>query len=295
MKKTVLITGCSSGFGRLAAETFHRNGWNVVATMRSPQRETELDKLDNVLVARLDVADVNSIRQAVQAGDERFGAIDVVVNNAGYGGHGLFEQVTDADVRAMFDTNVFGLMSVLRAVLPQMRRRGGVVINVTSMAGLMGIPGNSIYAASKHAAQGFSEALALELRPLGVRVHVIQPGAYPTTRFTTNLNGPGETGDAQLASHSERLRARFVELMESMATQGGEVADPQEVADKIFECATSEEAPVHNPVGADAHMLLDMMGAAAARQDFLDQIGQMLLPPSLGREASAQAITGSGE
>lgn len=130
-KKTVLITGCSSGFGKLTAKTFYANGWNVIATMRSPAGETELTELDDVLVARLDVTDPESVQQAVDEGIARFGAIDVLVNNAGFGGHALFEQYPAETVRAMYDTNVFGLMNVTRAVLPHMRRQhDGCVINI---------------------------------------------------------------------------------------------------------------------------------------------------------------------
>ena len=277
-KKTVLITGCSSGFGKLAATTFHDKGWNVIATMRSPERETELTELDNVLVTRLDVTDADSIKRAVEEGLTRFGAIHVVVNNAGYGGHALFEQASDDAVRAMFETNVFGVMNVMRAVLPLMRKQGGTIVNVTSMAGLMGLPGNSIYSASKHAAEGLSEAMALEYKPLNVRIRIVEPGAYPTTRFTANLDSNVDAGEDQLTTYAKRLSDHFVGLAEQMAKQGGQVADPQEVADKIYECATSDDMPIHNPTGADAQMLVGMMTSAGSRQEFLNQMEAMLLP-----------------
>lgn len=279
-KKTVLITGCSSGFGKLAAKTFHDKGWNVVATMRSPEREKDLTERGDVLVTRLDVTDQASIGAAVDAGIERFDAIDVVVNNAGYGGHALFEQASEDSIRAMFDTNVFGIMNVMRAVLPLMReQKGGTIINVTSMAGLIGLPGNSIYSASKHAAQGLTEAMALEYEPLGIRIRIVEPGAYPSTRFITNIESQVEAGDDQLTAYSKRLSAHFEQLAQQMAAQGGQVADAQEVADKIYECATHADAPVHNPIGSDAQMLVGMMDGAPSRQDFLDQMAGMLIPP----------------
>ena len=277
-KKTVLITGCSSGFGRLAAKRFNDKGWNVIATMRSPERETKLSELSDVLVSRLDVVDQDTIETAVAEGLSRFGAIHVLVNNAGYGGHALFEQASDEAVRAMYDTNVFGVMNVSRAVLPLMReQREGRIINVTSMAGMMAAPTISIYASSKHAVQGLTEGMALEYAPLGILVRSVLPGAYPTTRFNANTNDALQAGGQDLADHAQQLYGHLRGVAQQMASQGGQEADPQEVADKIYECATSE-TPVHNPVGADAEMLVGMMGAAQ-RQEFLDQMAQMLLPP----------------
>lgn len=280
MKKTALITGCSSGFGNLAARTFSNKGWNVVATMRSPEHETELTQLDGVLVTRLDVTDPGSIQRAVNEGLSRFGAIDVLVNNAGYGGHTLFEQATDASIRAMYETNVFGVMNVARAVLPHMRHRGrGCIINVTSMAGMMAAPTISVYASSKHAVAGLTEGMALEYAPLGIQVKSVLPGAYPTTRFNANTEDDLNAGDDELAAYAHHLYTHLQNVAEQMAAQGGVVANPQEVADKIYECATSE-TPVHNPVGADAEMLAGMK-ASLPGQAFLDEIAAIVLPPEM--------------
>ncbi|MCT4602906.1 MAG: SDR family NAD(P)-dependent oxidoreductase, partial [Marinifilum sp.] len=161
MAKTVLITGCSSGFGKLAVRKFQQEGWNVIATMRTPEKETELISLDNVLVIRLDVTDNDSIKNAIEKGMLEFGSIDALVNNAAYGGHSLFEEFTDKSIRAMYDTNVFGLMNVTREVLPIMRQqKGGTILNITSIAGLLGSPTTSVYCSSKYAVEGLSEALA---------------------------------------------------------------------------------------------------------------------------------------
>ena len=277
MSKTVLITGASSGFGKLAAKTFHDKGWNVIATMRSPEREAELSKLDGVLVTRLDVTDVDSIQSAVEEGEARFGAIDVLVNNAGYGGHTLFEQASDDAIRAMYETNVFGVMNVARAVLPAMReRKDGCIINVTSVAGLMAAPTISIYASTKHAVQGLTEGMAFEYKPLNIRVKAVLPGAYPTTRFNANTDDDLSAGGGELSAYAKGLYDHLQGVAQAMAVQGGQEADPQEVADKIYECATAE-TPVHNPVGADAQMITEMM-RAGTRQDFLDKLSEMLLP-----------------
>ncbi|MEM9598178.1 MAG: SDR family oxidoreductase [Acidobacteriota bacterium] len=275
--KTVLITGCSSGFGRLTSKTFHDRGWNVVATMRSPEKETELRTLDRALVTRLDVTDPAGIRQAVEQAVSRFGGLDAVVNNAGYGGHALFEQASDEAIRAMYETNVFGVMNVMRATLPLLRKKGaGTVVNVTSMAGMIGLPNSAIYSSTKFAVEGLTEAMALEYRPLGVHVKSVLPGAYPTTRFGANTDDAVTAGGDELASYGQALYDHIQAVAVQMAEQGGAVADPQEVADKIFECATAE-TPTHNPVGADSHMLVELMGSPP-RQPFLDHLATMLVP-----------------
>ena len=275
--KTVLITGCSSGFGNLVAKTFDAHGWNVVATMRSPESEIDLANNKTMLVTRLDVRNPDNIDTVVRATIDRFGSIDALVNNAGYGGYGLFEQASDGDIRAMFETNVFGAMEMMRAVLPLMRKAGhGTIVNVTSMAGHMALPGNAIYSASKYALIGLTEAMALEYKPLGINICSVAPGAYPTTRFTDNTDKRVETGDAQLVAYSTQLREQINAVGEQMANQSGRVADPQEVADRIYACVTSN-MPVHNPTGADAEMLIGMMGQSN-RQAFLDQIATMLVP-----------------
>ena len=274
-KKTVLITGCSSGIGALTARTFHSRGWKVIATMRTPERETELTQLEGVLVVRLDVTDQSSIRQAVKEGLERFGAIDVVVNNAAHSGHALLEQSSDKLTREMYETNVFGVMNVCRAVLPHMReRKEGCIVNVTSMAGMMGLPLETSYCGTKFAVEGMTEALAFELKPLGLRAKTVAPGAYVSTELSANSHDEDATGGPEeLAEYAKRLREHF---MASVSSEGGDTADPQEVADKIYECATSE-TPVHNPVGSDAQMLIAMMGGPP-RQEFLDQAEPLLLP-----------------
>lgn len=273
-KKTVLITGCSTGIGKLAAKTFQDRGWNVVATMRTPEKETELTELDDVLVTRLDVADRASIQQAVNSALDRFGALDCVVNNAGVGGHALLEQSSDEMTRALYETNVFGPMNVCRAVIPIMRERGeGCIINVTSMAGWVGLPLETTYCGTKHAMEGMTESLYFELKPLGIQAKTVAPGAYLQTAFTENADdGQIAKGD-ELADYAEKLRAHF---RQSISSEGADTADPQEVADKIFECATTE-TPVHNPVGADAQLIVAML-ASPPRDEFLAKAEPLLLP-----------------
>ncbi len=276
MKKTVLITGCSSGFGKLAAKKFQQEGWNVIATMRSPEKETELKELDNVFVTRLDVTNNDSVKEAVGAGIKKFGQIDVLVNNAGYGGHSFLEQFTEEQIYAMFETNVFGVMRVSREVLPHMRKRkSGAVINISSMAGCMGLTLTSTYSASKWAVEGLTESMAMEYKPFGIKVKAIAPGAFGTNFFNASDNN-FEGGDEEIQESAAKIGDHFATVIDQMQQQSGTVADPQDVADKIYECATTE-TPVHNIIGADAEMLFGMMNNVP-RQEFINNIEQMLSP-----------------
>lgn len=289
-RNTVLITGCSSGFGKLTAQRFAAEGWNVVATMRSPDRERELTQLENVAVLQLDVCDQATIDRALQTAEEQFGAIDVLVNNAGFGGSTLFEQVTDEAIRDMFETNVFGVMNVTKAVLPRMRRQGsGRVINVTSANGFLGSPSLSIYCSTKFAVDGFTEALAHEYEPLNIQMKTVQPGAFPTTRFGDNSRHHVEADD-DLSPHVDFLRARLGAAIGGL-NPGGPPNDPQMVADKIFECATSA-TPIHNPVGADAELLADMM-SSMPRHEFLEHIAGLLFPDRPGGKPVGTAADGT--
>ena len=276
MRKTVLITGCSSGFGKLAAKKFQNEGWNVIATMRSPKKETELNKLDNVFVTALDVTSNESVKTAVQDGLQKFGKIDALVNNAGYGGHSFLEQFTEEQIYTMFETNVFGVMRVCREVLPHMRKqKSGSIINITSMAGYMGLTLTSTYSATKWAVEGLTESMAMEYKPFGIEVKAIAPGAFGTN-FVSASDNNFEGGDEEIQTTSAKIGAHFLTVVQQMQEQSGKVADPQEVADKIFECVTTE-TPVHNIVGADAEMLKGMIDSMP-RQQFIEALDNMLLP-----------------
>ena len=179
--KTILITGASTGIGRAAALLFQEAGWNVAATMRDPSRESVLNTLPNVLVQALDVTDQASIQAAVAATLARFGSLDVLLNNAGYGLFGPLEAVTPEQLERQYRTNVFGPVQTMQAVLPQMRaRRSGLIINVSSIGGRVTFPFNSLYHGTKFALEGISESLAIELAPHGVRVKIVEPGGVKT-------------------------------------------------------------------------------------------------------------------
>ena len=271
--QTVLITGCSTGFGKLAAKDFQSRGWNVIATMRTPERETELANSDTMLVSQLDVTSEASIAKAIQEGIAKFESIDVLVNNAGYGARAMFEQSDDTVIRNMYETNVFGLMKASQAILPHMRERGsGRIINVTSMAGMIGVPGNSIYSSTKFAVEGLTQALAHEYAAFGIQVKSVAPGAFSTTDFGANAKSYLEAGDPQLQGHAKKLHEHFQNVALAGAPQ-----DPQLVSDIIMRCAT-DDMPVHNPVGADAEGLAQVMQAVDDKQTFVEMMAQRLLP-----------------
>ncbi|MGV1793783.1 SDR family oxidoreductase [Rhizobium sp. A37_96] len=181
---TVLITGCSSGYGLETARHFHAQGWTVIATMRTPR--TDLLP-ESVRILPLDVTSAQSIAAAIEAA----GPIDVLVNNAGIGVVGAFEATSMSHVRKVFETNTFGVMAMTQAVIPQMReRRSGVIVNVTSSVTLASMPLAAAYTASKQAIEGFTGSLAHELAAFGVRAKLVEPGYAPTTRFAANTDVP---------------------------------------------------------------------------------------------------------
>ena len=181
MSKTILVTGASSGIGKTIAAYFQAMGWNVAATMRNPENETELIELENIKCIRLDVTNDESIKFAIDETIQAFGGIDVIVNNAGYSTLGPFEAASKAQIQQQFDTNVFGLMNVTRAILPYFReKRNGVIINIASAGGRMTWPLYTLYHGTKWAVEGFSESLQYELRPFNIRVKIIEPGSIKT-------------------------------------------------------------------------------------------------------------------
>ena len=181
MKQTIFITGASSGIGKETAKYFQLKGWNVVATMRNPEHETQLIGLENVFVTKLDVLDLESISQAITKGIEKFGGIDVLLNNAGYGAYGPLESFPREKILRQFNTNVIGLLDVTRAILPHFREnKKGIIMNVSSMGGKMTFPLGSLYHGTKFAVEGISESLRYEVEEFGGKVKIIEPGAIAT-------------------------------------------------------------------------------------------------------------------
>lgn len=236
MNKTVLITGTSSGFGAATANHFAQKGWNVIATMRDISKAENLDKSDNIFVTKLDVQDRETIDSAIAAGIERFGEIDVVVNNAGYGLFGVFESVSNEAIKEQFDVNVFGAMDVTKAILPHFRNnKAGVLINISSGAGAIGFPMASVYSSSKFALEGWSEGLRYELGSLGIRVKIIEPGGAVKTGFVNRMGG--ESAGLKLIDNYIPFLEQIGKFYAGMASTS-DVDAIERVVAAIFEAAT---------------------------------------------------------
>ena len=241
-----LITGCSTGFGHGLAKAVLARGWRAIVTARDKTRLAGLvaGVQDRALALDLDVTNAAEITAAVQAAQARFGHIDVLVNNAGYGYQATIEEGVETEIRAQFDANVFGLFAMTRAVLPGMRaRRSGHVLNITSVAGFAGFPGSGYYAASKHAVEGFSDALAAEVKPLGIHVTCIEPGPFRTDWAGRSLvQTPNQIGD-YAATAGARLKG-------TAAASGNQPGDPVRAAQAMIEITQSANPPQHLVLGA---------------------------------------------
>jgi NAD(P)-dependent dehydrogenase (short-subunit alcohol dehydrogenase family) len=239
--KSVLITGCSSGYGLETARHFHEQGWRVLASMRTP-RAGILPASERMRVLPLDVTQPASIAAAIEA----CGPIDVLVNNAGIGVIGVFEATPMATVREVFETNTFGVMAMTQAVLPQFRaRRSGVIVNVTSSVTLAPMPLAAAYTASKAAIEGFTGSLAHELGAFNVRVKLVEPGYAPTTRFTAN-------GGARMQGLFPAAYADFAQPILASFAQVSSVTKESDVAEAIYRAANDTSGQLRFPAGADA-------------------------------------------
>ena len=251
----VLITGCSSGFGLLTAQTFARRCDQVFATVRDLATAGALRQVRDaeelpISILQLDVRDAASIHSTVSAVLDN-GSIDVLVNNAGYSLRGAVEEMDDDELLQQFDTNVFGVVRMVRAVAPAMRAHGsGVIVNVSSIASCAALPFGGAYCASKAAVNLLSESLHYELAPFGVRVTVVEPGPYVTTQFLAN-SVPGR--NAGSASPYDDLRASYQPTLRRLIASGP--ADPQEVADAIYDAALGESPRFRYVVGGIARQL----------------------------------------
>jgi len=248
---TVLITGCSSGYGLATAQHFHEQGWSVVATMRTP-RACLLPASDRLRVLPLDVTKPGSIAAVLEAA----GPIDVLVNNAGLGLFGAFEATPMATVREIFETNTFGMMAMAQAVLPQFRaRKAGLVVNVTSTVTLAPMPLVAAYTASKTAIEGFTGSLAAELEAFNIRVKLVEPGYAPTTRFAAN-------GAERMQGLIPEAYAPFAQAVFGALGSAQAFTTEADVAQAVWRAANDGAATLRYPAGADAVALAARATAA---------------------------------
>ncbi len=242
------ITGCSTGFGRELARLVLDRRWRAVVTARNPAQVADLVQghEDNALALKLDVTDDSQIEAAVKATQERFGQIDVLVNNAGYGYLAAVEEGEDQEIRAMFEANFFGLATMTRAVLPGMRaRRSGCIVNISSIGGLASFPATGYYHATKYAVEGLSESLALEVAPLGIKVVIVEPGP-----FRTNWAGPSiKQSGTRLEDYEATAGVRRAQ---TEARSGKQQGDPVRAAEAIITAVQSPEPPLHLVLGKPA-------------------------------------------
>ena len=259
MNKTIFITGTSSGIGKSTAQYFAQKGWNVAATMRSPEKGKDLAELSNVNVYQLDVTDESSINQAVAKAIQDFGKIDVVLNNAGYGLIGPFELATKEQVQREFQTNLFGAMNVMRAFLPHFKQnKDGLIINLTSVGGLITMPYTSLYHSTKFALEGFSESLAYELEQFGIRIKIVEPGAVYTNFATTSLDMTKSDSIRDYDADLQKLQQAFDKIMKPEENSFGGGSTPEMVAETIYSAATDGSEQMRYLSGKDAEQMIAM-------------------------------------
>jgi NAD(P)-dependent dehydrogenase (short-subunit alcohol dehydrogenase family) len=269
--RTILITGTSSGYGKAIAQHFLDRGWNVVATMRRPDPAV-FPPSDRLKLLRLDVTDADSIREAIAAGVAAFGAIDVLANNAGIGMASVVEATPEKVVREIFETNSFGVFATCRAIIPQMRAQGhGVIVNLTSSSVIGVMPLVAIYTASKCAVEGFTESLAYELEPFGIKARLVEPGYAPTTNFTAN-------GGARMEGLIPDDYAPFAQAcFANMADYPTAYCTEAEVAEAVFAAATDQWRKIRYPAGADSRMLADLRWSSSDAH-YVEEMHRMFAP-----------------
>jgi len=246
MTKTIFITGASTGIGKLTSIYFAEKGWNVAATMRSPEKGKDLEKFKNIKILKLDVMDEDSIKHAIAKAINFFGSIDVVFNNAGYALVGAFEAMSHEQIKKQFDTNVFGVMNVTRAILPYFReKKNGTIITTSSMGGLITFPLYSSYHGTKWAIEGFMESLHYELKPFNIKIKNIEPGAIKTDfenaiEFVTN-----------------DVYKNYVPIAhQNMLDSYKNAPTAEVVAQKVFQAANDNSFRLRYPVGGQSPVLL---------------------------------------
>ncbi len=272
MSKTVFITGTSSGLGKLTAKYFASVGWNVAATMRKPEKETELTSIENVRIFRLDVTDVSQVKSAVEQAINTFGRIDVVINNAGMGTYGPLELATEEDIDWQFAVNTRGPINVIRAFLPHFREHnGGTFINISSFMGITtAVPIGSLYNMSKFALEGLTEGLYYELKPLNIKLHLIDQGGSAGNNFGDNITwnqDPTITAYDEITSRVKRMMKQAIE---------GPLDDPMEIVDVIEQLSTGETDKFRNVVGKTGNSLMQLRNSVPI-EEYLQKVSTLFV------------------
>lgn len=247
--KTVFITGASSGIGKETAKYFAQNGWNVAATMRKPEIEKELNKITNITLIRCDVTSTESIQNAINQTIAKFGGIDVLVNNAGYYTVGALEAATKEQIERQLDTNLLGLIETTQLMLPYLRKSKGLIINLSSIAGIVSIPLQSLYHTTKFAIEGFSESLQYELRPFDVKVKLIEPGTIKTEFCGRSMTVVEDEEMTEYREYSKRVVANLIR-------NGNNGSSPEGVAKTIYIAATDGKNKMRYPSGKMKQMII---------------------------------------
>lgn len=267
MNKTIFITGTSSGLGKLTAKYFAEQGWNVAATMRTPEKETELTQYNNIKIFKLDVTNIDQVQQAVTNSIAAFGKIDVVVNNAGMGAYGALELFDEQTIDWQFAVNVRGPINVIRAFLPHFREHGGgKFINISSFMGVTtAVPLGSLYNMSKFALEGLTEGLYYELKPLNISLHLIEQGGSDGNNFVDNIAWPTKDGITAYDKQTNTLK-------QLMGTRNPEMLDnPQTIVDEIAAFVTGENTEFRKLIG-DAGNGLMALRKSVPIEEYLETI-----------------------
>ncbi|MTI31336.1 SDR family oxidoreductase [Xanthovirga aplysinae] len=255
MKKTILITGASTGIGRATANLFVEKGWNVAATMRTPEKAEGLIESESLLKLKMDVQDKESIKQSVKEAIQAFGKIDVLLNNAGYGAMGPMEAASDEQIRRQFNVNVFGLIDVTKALLPHMRaNKEGLILNVSSIGGRVTMPEFSLYHATKWAVEGLTESLQYELNPLGIKLKLIEPGGVDTDFAGRSLDAFDLEKWKEYKPVADKITQYF------KAGQEGDRSIPstaEQMAEGIFKATTDGTDQLRYLLGEDALQIFE--------------------------------------
>jgi NAD(P)-dependent dehydrogenase (short-subunit alcohol dehydrogenase family) len=266
MAKTIFITGASSGLGKASAKLFQSKGWNIIATMRNPENETELTQLDNISLLPLDVTNLEEIKTTVEKAISLHD-IDVVFNNAGYGLMGALEGLTDEKIVRQINTNLLGVLRITQAFIPYFReKKSGLFISTTSIGGFMGFPLHSIYHATKFALEGWSESMSFELSKFGIGIKTVAPGGILTDFAGRSLDFNTQ---AEYSDIENKLLGVVDVMMKNASTA-------EQIAEVVYEVATDKKDQVRYLAGADAHMMYERR-LEIGKESFRKEIGQQFL------------------